>query len=103
VYPAAETLVMGVFQGTHRGPLHYSPLIRAGLRHSTGVVDTLSTDAMLNTILIPGNVLEIPTFGFVGVPKAQIAGITTSERHRVLFSGSEWSDLRNAVDHLPTA
>jgi len=70
------------------------------------VVEALSTNAMLHSVLIPGDVLGSPAFGFVDVrdvAKAQVAGIKTPGHHRVLIGSPEWFDLRNAVDHLTTA
>jgi len=61
---------------------------------------------MLHAILLPGDVLGSPAFGFVDVrdvAKAQIAGIETPGNHRVLIGSSEWFDLRDAVDHLVVA
>ena len=61
---------------------------------------------MLHSILIPGDILGSPGFGFVDVrdvAEAQVAGIKTPGHHRVLIGSSEWFDLRDAVEHLTTA
>ena len=71
-----------------------------------GVVAALSTSVALHTVLNPGDVLGSSELGFVDVrdvAEAQIAGIKTSGHHRVLIGGSEWFDLRDAVDHLTAA
>jgi nucleoside-diphosphate-sugar epimerase len=68
-----------------------------------GVVDALSTGIMLHSILIPGDILGSPRFGFVDVrdvAEAQVAGIKAPGQHRVLIGSSGWFDLRDAVDHL---
>jgi len=71
-----------------------------------GVVESLSTNVVLHSILIPGDVLGNPGIGFVDVrdvAKAQVAGIKTPGHHRVLIGSSEWFDLRDAVDYLTVA
>ena len=66
-----------------------------------GVVDALSTNTMLRSILIPGGVLASPGLGFVDVrdvAKAQVAGVETPGHHRVLIGSSGWFALGDVVD-----
>ena len=61
---------------------------------------------MLHSILVPGDVLGSPGFGFIDIrdaAKAQVAGIKTPGHHRVLIASPEWFDLKDAVDHLTSA
>jgi len=65
----------------------------------------LSTNTILHSILVPGDVGS-QGFGFVDVrdvAKAQVAGIRTPGHHRVLIGSSEWFDFKDAVHHLTSA
>lgn len=71
-----------------------------------GAVSALSTNAMLHSVLVSGDVLGTPSIGFVDirdVAEAQVAGIKTPGSHRVLIGSPEWYDLRDVVDYLATA
>lgn len=70
-----------------------------------GVVDALSTNAMLHSVLVSGDVLGTPSIGFVDVrdvAEAQVAGIKTPGNHRVLIGSPEWYDLKDVVNYLAT-